>query len=433
MLRRLLSPAWAILEYGWYPLLLFLATPYFLKMLGTEKYGNWMLLTATVGLGSMLYAGTGTATIKEISAGLGRADGGNAERTVRASLAIAMLGGSGLAVLILALFWFAGESLFEKMGDRELVRLTGIVAAALIWIEQLDNVFASALKGAERFGPAATIEMAIKTAQIAFAALLVLAWAELWALYAALVIIASLRLIGKAWMVKRLLDLSSLRPSLAHVTAVLHFAKWGWLQGAGAVLFGVADRLLVGSLLGAASLAYYSIASQLALQIHAVSAAGLSVIFPMVSRKLQEDAKFSLWRITTLTVVSNLAVSSALAIGLLLFGGEILTFWLGEEAVGSSAEVLPFLIIAYWLLGINVVPYYTLLGMGRARFIGISTSVSGVVAIVAMYLSVADIGLIGAPLGRGLYAVLTMVLICPLLHHFLQERNARGLQSEPVQ
>ena len=48
----------------------------------------------------------------------------------------------------------------------------------------------------------------------------------------------------------------------------------------------MASRMLVGSLLGASSLTYYSIAAQLAMQVHAASAAGLSVIFPKISRKL---------------------------------------------------------------------------------------------------------------------------------------------------
>jgi hypothetical protein len=50
---HLVSPAWMVLEYGWYPLLAFVATPYLLHSLGPEKYGHWMLLTAIVGIRSI--------------------------------------------------------------------------------------------------------------------------------------------------------------------------------------------------------------------------------------------------------------------------------------------------------------------------------------------------------------------------------------------
>ncbi|MDH4187665.1 MAG: oligosaccharide flippase family protein, partial [Nitrospira sp.] len=354
MLTRLASPTWAVLEYGWYPLLVFIATPYLLHALGTEKYGHWMLLTATVSFGTILNVGTGAATIKQISAGRGRADGGNAERLVGSSLAIALLGGGLVAALIFVVFWFAGDTFFEKMGDRSLVRLTGVVAALLAWIEQIDNVFASALKGGEEFGRAARIEMTSKTLQILAAVMAVTLWGSVVALYVALVFVAAARLFAKAWITRRFLAISSLRPSFVNLADILHYARWGWLQGVGGLLFGVADRLLVGSLLGAASLAHYSLASQLAQQIHALSASGFSVLFPKVSRKLTEDAHFSLWRLTKLTMVGNVLGSVALALGLLIFGRTILSLWLGEAEAEASAEALWYLTIAYWLLAINV-------------------------------------------------------------------------------
>lgn len=430
MLKKLVSPGWAVLEYGWYPLLLFIATPYFLHMLGTEKYGHWMMLTATVGFGGVLFAGTGAATVKEVSAGLGRGDDGHAERTVRSSLALAMLGGSALAAIVLAVFWFAGGTLFDRMGDRDLVRLTGVAAAVLIWLEQIDNVFASALKGAEQFGRAARIEIASKTAQILIAAAAVTVRPELRVLYSALVFVACVRLFAKAGVARSFLRLGSLRPSFDHATGILHFAKWGWLQGIGSMLFGVADRMLVGAMLGATSLAYYSIASQLALQIHAISAAGLSVIFPKISRKLEGRGSFSLRRVAELTMAGNFVLSSALALALYLLGPRILTLWLGPDIAAASVGVLRFLVVAYWILALNVVPYYILLGMGRIRFVGLVTSASGVIAVVAMYLAVQQAGLIGAPVGRGVYAVLTTALLFPIVQHLYGKRRVHIPRGE---
>lgn len=425
MLRKFASPAWAMLEYGWYPLLLFIATPWFLHQLGTEQYGHWMLLTAVVGFGGVLNTGTSAATIKAISAGIGRGAAADAERIVRASLAIAMIGGSALALLVLCVFWLAGDTLLGRMGDPALIRLTGMAAAVLIWLEQLDNVFSSTMKGAEHFGHAARIEIASKTMQVLAAALVMLLSPALSALYATLLVIAVLRLLSKAIMSKRLLGMAGLRPSLAGAAEIMHFAKWGWMQGVGGVLFGVADRMLVGSLLGATSLAYYSIASQLAMQVHAVAAAGLSVIFPKVSRRLQAGGQFSLWRVTKLTMVGNLLFSSFLSMTLLLLGPAILRLWLGADSAGPTAQVLPWLVLAYWVLALNVVPYYILLAMGRIRFVGMTVLASGAAASVAMYMAISDLGLIGAPVGRGIYAVLSLALAVPLSVHFMRERGAR--------
>lgn len=423
MLKQLLSPAWAIMEYSSYPLLLLISTPWFLHQLGADQYGHWMLLTATVSFGGVLNSGTGASTIKAVSAGIGSNIAGQADRAVNASLAIAILGGGVLAAIVFCLFWFGAPVVLSRMGDPELVRVTGMAAAVLIWIEQLDNVFSSALKGAERFGNAAKVEMSSKTVQILAAAAVLYWFPTLPALFVTLLIVAVLRLLAKGIVARRLLQLGRLAPTFRDSSDILHFAKWGWLQGVGGVMFGAADRMLIGSMLGASSLAYYSIATQLAMQTHAVSAAGLSVIFPKVSRKLENGGSFSLSRFTRITTAGNLLLSTGFAAGLILLGPAFLRFWIGPESAGPTSQLLPWLVSAYWILALSLVPYYLLLGMGRIRFISMTVIVSGVSAVVATYFAISSLGLIGGPAGRAVYAILCLALFVPVAQQLRRERD----------
>jgi len=423
MLKNFVSPAWAILEYGSYPLLLLISTPWFLHQLGTDQYGHWMLLVATVSFGGVLNSGTGAATIKAVSAGIGGSVTGQSDRAVNASLAIAMLGGGALALIVFCLFWFGAPVILSRMGDPELVRTTGTAAAVLIWIEQLDNVFSSAVKGAEHFRDAARVEIASKATQIIAAAMVLYWYPTLEALYWTLLVVALLRLSAKVFISKRLLNLIRIRPSFQGLSDVLHFAKWGWLQGIGGVMFGTADRMLIGSMLGASSLTYYAIASQLAMQTHAVSAAGLSVIFPKVSRKLESGGSFSLLRFTGITTVGNLVLSTSIAVVLIVIGPPFLRFWVGPESAGPASQLLPWLVVAYWILSLNSVSYYLLLGLGRIRFISLTVVTSGIFAVIAVYFAIDNIGLIGAPAGRAAYACISLVLFIPVLQHLRNERN----------
>lgn len=430
MLKKLASSAWAIFEHGSYPLLLFIATPWFLHQLGAEQYGHWMLLTAVVNFGGILNTGTGASTIKAISAGIGRKQAGFSHTVVNASLAIALLGGAALAVIVLSTFWIGASTFLEKMGNPDTVHLTGIAAAIIIWIEQLDNVFSSAIKGAEQFGAAARVEVGSKSVQVVVAAIVLLVAPTLAALYASLLVVAVLRLAAKIVVSRRLLGLSKLRPSFTNASEILHFAKWGWMQGVGGALFGVADRMLIGSLLGASSLTYYSIASQLALQIHAISAAGLSVIFPKVSRALESGGNFSLGRFTRITTIGSFLFSTSLAVVLLLLGPDILYFWIGREAAEQPARILPWLVVAYWMLSMNTVFYYLLLGMGRIRFISVTVIISGISAAVAVYFAISAFGLIGAPAGRAIYAILSLALAVPVVQQL--RRESRGASISPT-
>lgn len=285
----------------------------------------------------------------------------------------------------------------------------------LAWIEQLDNVFASALKGAEQFGRAARIEMASKTVQVVATLLAVAIWGSMAALYTALLLVAAARLVAKFFIVKSYFDLVTVRPTFANLADILRYAKWGWLQGVGGLLFLVADRLLVGSFLGATSLAYYSVASQLAQQIHSLSAAGLSVLFPKVSRKIEGDPSFSIRRITAITITGNCLVSSTLALLLLIFGQNVLSLWLGKVAASESAEILWYLTIAYWILAVNVVPHFVLLGLGEMRFIAISNLAAGVVSVAVMYFLLPSQGLEGVGLARIAYAAVSLIAFVPFV------------------
>ena len=198
ILAKYSGSLWAMSEYGWYPFLLLIATPWFLHQLGTEEYGYWTLLTATTAFGGVLNTGTGVATIKAVSAAIGRnGDLNGTQSVVRASLAIAILGGGALGVIVFAIFMLFGTSLLGQMNSLEFVRQTGLAAALLIWLEQLDNVFGSTLKGAEHFVIAARFGIISKSAQVAVCALILWVWPSLSALYLSLIIVAVLRLCAK--------------------------------------------------------------------------------------------------------------------------------------------------------------------------------------------------------------------------------------------
>jgi O-antigen/teichoic acid export membrane protein len=424
MLKRPLgSSFWAVLEHLFYPLLVFATTPFFFHAIGSEQYGLWMLLTATTSFGTILNVGTGAATIKYISADIGKGGTDGIKSTLRGSLAVALLGGAAFATVIVLVYWLVGALLFARMGDAWSLHLTGFTAAILAWIEQVDNVYASTLKGAERFRDAARAEIAARTLQIAFAIFSVVVNGSIEALYAALALAALGRLGMKIHLVQRTLAIGVLPPSLTLAVKVLHFSKWGWLQGVGAVLFGVADRLFVGSFLGATNLAYYSIASQLASQVHAVAAAATSVAFPLVSRKRESDKSFSLRSATSLTFIRTLMLSSALAATLLIFGKQILSLWIGAAEAEAAGAILQYLTVAYWILAMNVAPHFILLGLGRARFLALSNLVAGFASLSIMWQLIQVWELKGVALARAIYGVLTWASLFPLAQDIWKERH----------
>lgn len=425
MWNKLTNSAWAVLEYVWNPVLLLICTPLFLKSLGSERYGLWMLLVATVGFGAILNAGTGAATIKHVSAEIGEANSNQLASVIQGSLAIAIAGGGLLALIIVCIFWFGDDFFFKRMGDRHLLHITGLAAGLLAWLEQIDNVFASALRGSEKYGLAAKTEIGAKSLQVLALASSLLAGAGLMAVYAIIFAVSLARLGAKYVVTRKALGISEVHPKFAHVKDLLHFSKWAWIQGLGATAFNSADRFVVASLLGATSLAQYSLVTQLATQIHGLTAAGVSVVFPMISRKRAQDPSFSIARATARTFLANAALSTSVAVVLLIFGKLILRVWLGDRMPANSAILLDYLVVAYWLLALNITPYYVLLGLGQVRIVAIWAFIGGAAGLVPMIYGISRFGLIGAGAGKLIYAIATLMLFVPLGRALLREKRAR--------
>jgi len=429
MIGRLPNAAWAILEYLWYPLLLFASTPYFLRVLGTEQYGLWMLLTATVGVGVVLNTGTGAATIRLVSEALGRGDRDRVGVIVRGGLAVALIGGTCLGLFMLMLFAVMGDLLFERMGDLRLVRLVGVFAAPLVLLEQLDNVLAAAIRGAERFERLALLEVATRTSQMIGALGAVSIGGGIETVFTVLIVVAVGRLIAKASLVRRTFDMNNFLPLWTKAGDLLHLSKWGWIQGLGAMLFNSADRFMVGALLGATALSHYSVILMLPQQIHAIAAAGASVVFPRVSRTTRSHQSLALANVMRIPLLSVAAFSMLAAASLWVFGDLIFGFWLSAPLPPNVMIAYRLLVLAYFLLALNTVPHFTLLGLGKLRFIALLNVVAGAIATVMMLLVTNDYGIVGVGACRVLYAFMTSACIVPLIMMKWRQGHAERSQS----
>jgi O-antigen/teichoic acid export membrane protein len=398
--------------------MMFAATPLFLHLLGSEQYGQWMLLLTFNGFGGLAGIGMGTAATKDVSAARGRGDEAGVAASIRACLMVTILSTMALALLMVTTGWLIGPALLAKMGSPDLVRTIIIVAALLIMLEQIDSVFAGALRGLERFDISAKAEASTKLTLVLVS--LAVAWktgdvvAVFWATIAATIV----RLSVKALAVRHFIGQTPWpafdRPRMAEAFA---FGKWTWAQSLGAAMFATADRLIVGSLLGAHALAAYSVCLQLAQQIQTVPAAGAQFLFPAVSRSHAAGESYAPLAIRASLIVGG--ISLLLALPVALFSHLILSLWVGKDIADAASVTLTLLAAGFAILGLNVGPHFVLLGASRARFVAGINIVAGIVATGCAALAIPSQGLIGAGAAMIVYAVVICVLIFEMRRIFL--------------
>ena len=407
--QHLKNLIWGTVEYLFYPLLMLMATPLLLRSLGTTGFGLWMVVMAVTGLGGIAGMGLGATTITYVARYRGNDDFTGAVVAVRKILALTLAGASIFSIVICMLSPFLAHRVFPNMGVPSTVAWALATGSGILFLQQADTVFAAAIKGFERYDLAAPMEIAIKSAGIVASTtaaflcndvnIALLTWMGVTARGLCARAALASRIAGKRLYVPRW--------TKEFDREFLSFAGWNWIHGIASAIFQQLDRFLIASLLGASAIVTYSVCTQLALQVHAIPAAGLGFLLPMVSRRLLRS-QAPLSRLRNQAIMVNAVFAAALALPLILFGEQFLALWIGPEFAREASPLLFWMTLVYGVLALGVAPHYLLLGRGQARFISFNSMVGGILSTVSAAVLIPAIGIFGGLVGRAMHVLLVI-------------------------
>ena len=404
--------AWAVAEQGINPLVQLTLTPWFLRVLGREDFGIWMFAVTLLGMSQLVSLGAGIAATKHVSADLGAGLRAGAIAAIRGALAVAVCGGTVVAALLAVFSPFIAEHLLGNLGTvgtvAPILALSGLAAA----VQEIDNVFTGAMRGAERFDLCATVEVPARIAMGATLAVLSAVPVGVRNLFVCLILLLIIKAALKGWQVARLFGTASCCwPSAAPgpLSRVLSFGSWQWLQSAGTVFFSAADQLLIGGLLGPAALARYSACLQIAQYVHMLPSVMTQVIFPRLSALGPlVDAQRGNEILRTSTIVT-VGAALMLAIPLIVLAHPLLGIWIGPQFAAENYRLLMILVVVHLTLAFNVAPYFVLLGSGRAARSAVIVLMAGAAQFASAVLA-APGGLAIVACTRFVYSLTTALL-----------------------
>jgi O-antigen/teichoic acid export membrane protein len=400
------NAAYSLTEYVTQPVLMIVSAPFLLSRLGVEQYGIWMLVSVLAGTVGIFQIGLGDATVKYVSSYRGRGDSVAVTRIINGILALSVLLGGVASLAIFLAAPFCARHVFKVgAGNISMATISIRIGGLLLWAQCVFAVFSNALKAHEVYGPPVKITAVLKGAITGSAVLLVASGHGVVAIMIATLVAT---LVGIAFLIfetRRMTLITSLSPKLDRTTwnEVIHFGMYSWLQNAAGLAFSQADKLLVAAMLGTGPLTYYTLCVQVAQQIHGLPTAAFSFLFPHISAKYESGNRSGLKRVYRLAILTNLGVSLALTLPVMFFSKWILTLWLGPAFAGKSYLLLSLLALGFFMLSLNVAPHFTLLGMGKVRFVSIVNLVGGAASLVGAALLMPSLGLMGAAVGRLLY------------------------------
>jgi O-antigen/teichoic acid export membrane protein len=167
------------------------------------------------------------------------------------------------------------------------------------------------------------------------------------------------------------------------------------------------DQVLIGTLLGPADVAHYSVPWTMATRSLLAVLALVKTIFPRLSRLSADDAK----RLATRTIVTLAFAFGAVCGPAIILAQPLLILWVGRDFAESAGPVAQFVLIGSWANGIGLIPYALMQGQRRPDITAKIHLVEALPFVAILYVFVMAFGLPGAALAWSLRTVADCILM----------------------
>lgn len=365
--------------------------PFYVDAIGYERYGalsiGWLLL----GYFGQADLGLGQAVTQRLAAQRGKSQ---SAITIWSALIVIV----GFSLLSSALTYVSGAYYFGKVlevtaGLRAEVIASLLLLALCVPIVAFNGVTAGSLMGHEKFGIVAIGNM------IGNSAGLILPVIAAYAVGPQMSILLASALIGRAmgliilgtacWLT--FLRRQPVRASKEEIRKLLGFGLWVFITALVGPLMLVADRLVIGALLGAAVVAVYSIPFNVANRLQLLPAALGQALLPSLAANSEEQALARTEKFALLVALSFAPIiTSAIVLAEIL-----LSLWLGSALDPRSVAVAAVVLYGVWFNAIANVPYSHLHARGNSRFTATVHLVELPVYVLVAILLGVQFGLVG--------------------------------------
>lgn len=340
-----------------------LTIPIYIRLIGDARYGVLAVVWAFLGYFGMFDLGLGRATAQRIAA-LGDATPERIAATFWTALAM----NGFLGILGGILIWPVSKYAFGNAISMDADLRTELLPA-LPWLvlavplTTLSGVFGGALQGRAQFRELNLIS--VTASFLGQTIPLLVAWLHgpdlAWILPAVILT----RLFASAlvlWRCKVHVFHGQL-PSFAREQAkgLLQFGGWVTMTAIVGPLMVVLDRFVIGAMVGARSVTYYTVPFQLAERSTVLAGALTTAMFPRFAAARVEDRR----RLATNAILALAAAMTPLILTAILFAEPFFRLWINGEFAENVKATAGICLLGFWFNGLARVPYSKLQAAGR--------------------------------------------------------------------
>lgn len=370
--------------------------PLYLHLVGVERYGVLALCWVFLSYSAFMDFGLGMAVARKI-AKCREGDEEEAAQTLWTAIWLSL----GLGLVAAAAVYAGGLAYFGSMAKvapsfRSEVAAAIPLMAAMLPAAMVSGVLGGALQGRERF-------LALNGAQLlgnVLLAVLPLVLAYFWSPVLPVLLAGAVvaRLAPLPWLIhlaRRAVPLKGVvRPSAASARGLLGFGGWVSLTTMSVTVLNTADRLAIGSTIGAAAVSIYTIPYNLMSRVYIIPHSLSPVLFPRFAF-LEKPDRDDLVRHGLQTVA---ALVTPLLIGAVMLVEPFFTLWIGPELTAPALPLAYLFAIGFWFYCIGYPAVGLLQATGRPDLVSKLLIAQILPFIAATLLALSLFGLVGAAL-----------------------------------
>lgn len=402
-------------------LLLLVFTPIFLHKMGIEQYGLWMLATSALGLMGMAEFALNTTISKFVAEFVESRDRVSLSVVISTGLVTYFLLGFGL---IIPLYVFSPllAGIFrpsEIISAEEISFVIRLMSLGFIPLLLRSGAMAIPI-GLQRFQIPVIVTVSYQVLSYVAALLVVFLGGSVVQVVRSTVVVLWIAALGSLFIAQRMLQPFGLKFLITRSGKILRrmfsFALISGISGVGSQIFGFADRLAVGVVLGLDGVAYYTVIVSVSSKILQLSNALTSALMPAVSSWMASGDIRRVRAYFLSATISLFVLNSLIAGILIIFSGILLRLWMGEAFANHALIPFRILIVIYALISLNASSFFVAYGMGKPGINALTALVGGCSTIGLILIWGKTLGLLGTVLANGGYLITLAITGYVYLH-----------------
>jgi O-antigen/teichoic acid export membrane protein len=390
------------------------AMPYIVRGLGPERFGVLSIVWAVLGSLTLFDLGLGRSTTKYVAECLGRGELNKFPCLFWTSLwSQLLIGFAGAGLMAVCVPYLVDHYLKLAPANAHETKSSFLILAASFPIVLGGNAIRGVLEAAQRFDIVNYVRVPASISIFVFSAIalpLGLSLPSIVILLVASRIVVALIYFGVCvnlfpmihadWS----LDLKLLR-------ALLTYGGWVSISNFVAPLLSYADRFVIGSVLGMASVSYYTAPNEAITKASLLPGTLLVTLFPALASLDASGARNRVRELCARAIKSLLLLMTPILLVVSVFARQILQLWLGSDFATRSTSVLQIFCVGVLVNAISFVPFYLLQGLGRPDITAKIHMFELPVYAIALAILLPRMGLAGAALAWTLRLTLDASLL----------------------